>query len=147
MEFINYLIIFIYSYVLPPTSESTSNYVKLQGSSLNHLNNFAKVGELNPATVLTLTIVTGSMSNTQLVADYYRTVEGLTVFDETNMHLKISGSVAVLSKEFNTSFNEYECDRKDVCFATNSDISIPQSLQSKVIGVLGLENMMTLKPH
>ena len=111
--------------------------------------NNVKKGNLNPSKILTLAKCTGFLSNTQLVADYYRTIEGLTVFDETEMHFKLTGSVDVISNEFKTSFSEYECGRttsKDVCFATNTDISIPQTLQSSIIGVLGLENMLTLTP-
>ena len=60
-----------------------------------------------------------------------RTIEGLTVFDDTEIHFKLTGSVDVLSKEFKTSFSEYECGKKtskDVCFATNTEILIPQSI-------------------
>jgi hypothetical protein len=126
-----------------------TNYVTLKGSSLQDslVVGNAIIGKLDPTTVLTLTIVTGSSSNTQLVASYYRTVKGIRVFDETDFDLKLASRVGVLSKEFKTSFIHYECgpnDAKDkICFAINSDIFIPQSLQAAIIG---LEDMNTMIP-
>ena len=94
--------------------------------------------------------MTGSSSNTQLVASFYRTVQGIRVLDETDFDLKLASSVGVFSKELKTSFIHYECgpnDAKDkICYAINSDIFIPQSLQAAIIGVLGLEDMNTMIP-
>ena len=110
----------------------------------------AIIGKLDPTTLLTLTIVTGSSSNTRLVASYYRTVQGIRVFDETDFDLKLTSKVGVFSKEFKTSFIHYECGQNDakdkICFGINSDIFIPQSLQAAIIGVLGLEDMNTMIP-
>ena len=102
----------------------------------------SQVGRLDSAMILTLTLVTGSLDNTQLVASYYESIEGLTLFDRTDMHLKLSGSVEVISQVFNTSFSEYTCDSKNIqsiCYASNTEVSIPASLQPFILGIIGLE--------
>ena len=94
--------------------------------------------------------MTGSLENTRLVASYYSGLEGLSVLGETEMHLKLSGSVESLSNAFGTTFIEYECGQRGqskVCFCTNTDISIPVTLKSAIIGVIGLENILTMKPN
>ena len=63
------------------------------------------------------------------------------------MHVKIHGSVAYLSQVFNTTFIEYKCPDDRLCFATNSDVSIPINLKSAIIGVLGVEQILQSKPN
>ena len=93
--------------------------------------------------------MTGSLANTQLVSDYYSQHFGdyLTIHDKTEMHVKMHGSVGHLSQVFNTTFKEYSCPYDGLCFATNSDVSIPSSLQSASIGVLGAEQILQPKPN
>ena len=67
------------------------------------------LGALNPSMNLTLTLVTGSLNNTQIVASYYEFIQGLTVFKRTDLDLKLLGSVQTLSRVFNTTFTEYKC--------------------------------------
>jgi hypothetical protein len=153
MEIIKYVLIVISLSCMSLITTLKTNYVTLKGSSLQSslVVGNAIIGKLDPATVLTLTIVTGSTPNTRLVASYYRTVQGIKVFDETDFDLKLTSKVGVFSKEFKTTFIHYECDPKDVkgkiCYAINSDIFIPQSLQAAIIGVLGLEDMNTMVPN
>jgi hypothetical protein len=153
MEIIKYSLIVITFSCMSLITTLTTNYVTLKGSSLqgSSVVGNAIIGKLDPTKELTLTIVTGSLSNTQLVSSYYRTVKGIRVFDETDFDLKLASSVGVFSKEFKTAFIHYECNPQDardkVCFAINSDIFIPQSLQAAIIGVLGLEDMNTMIPN
>ena len=120
-------------------------------NSFGHRNNaLEKLGDLNPAMTLTLTLVTGSMENTQLVASYYQSIQGLTILERTDMHIKLSGSVEVISKAFETTFSEYQCGssgQQTVCYASNSEVYVPASLNSAIIGILGLENILTMKSH
>ena len=153
MEIIKYLLIVITFSCMSLITTLATNYVTLKGSSLQGslIVGNVIIGKLDPTKVLTLTIVTGSTPNTQLVASYYRAVQGIRVLDETDFDLKLTSSVGVFSKEFKTSFIHYKCDPKDVkdkiCYAINSDIFIPQSLQSAIIGVLGLEDINTMIPN
>jgi hypothetical protein len=83
-----------------------SNSMPLKGSHLNHrsLDPFETIDNLNPSLNLTLTLVTGSLANTHPVSDYYSQYFGhyFTIYDQTEMHVKIHGSVAYLSQVFNT---------------------------------------------
>ena len=150
MEIIKYSLIVITFSCMSLITTLPTNYITLKGSSLQGslVVGNAIIGKLDPTTQLTLTIVTGSSSNTQLVASYYRAVKGIRVLDETDFDLKLTSSVGVFSKEFKTSFIHYECDPNDtkdkICYAINSDIFIPQSLQAAIIGVLGLEDINTM---
>ena len=126
-------------------------FVKLDNSfghknSSMHLNNWKT---LNSATSLNLTIVTGSLNNTQLVASYYQSIEGLTLCDQTDMQLKLSASVEVISQVFETVFREYDCENstRKTCYASNSEVSVPASIRSAIIGILGLEQVLTVKPN
>ena len=127
-----------------------SNNVQLGGSFGHKNHGLDKLGTLNSAKTLTLTIVTGSLANTQLVASYYKSVQGLTIFDQTDMHLQMKGSVTLLSTVFNTNFIEYKCSNlttQQTCYASSSEVSIPAALKSAIIGILGLEQVLTLKPN
>ena len=123
---------------------------KLEHSFGHNSHGLTKVKDLNQSMEMALTLVTGSMANTQLVASYYETIQGLTLFDLTDMHVKLKGSVVLISQVFNTSFYEYICEngnRKTHCFASNSEVSIPESLRTVIIGILGLETILSLNSH
>ena len=105
-----------------------------------------KVGDLDSKMSLTLTIVTGSLHKTQLVSSFYRFIDGLSITYETDMHFKVTGNAELISKVFNTSFSEYKCKPdcgKDICYASNSKATLPDPLKSSVVGILGLENIIT----
>ena len=111
----------------------------------------SRLGLLNSSMTMTLTLVTSSLNNTQLVASYYESIQGLNVFDQTDMHLKLSGSVELFSQVFNTSFSEYACDSKNkqkTCFASNTEVFIPASLQPFILGIIGLQKgIITYTTH
>jgi len=113
-------------------------------------NSLEPKGSLDPQTTLTLTIVTGSLTNTHLVSDYYSSMSQITIYDRTKMHLKMKATVAQLSLVFNTTFVEYNCHvinlTHKLCFANTSDISIPVSLKNAIVGILGLEQIVSCKP-
>ena len=90
METIKYSLIVITFSCMSLITTLRTNYVTLKGSSLQGslIVDNAIIGKLDPTTLLTLTIVTGSSSNTQLVASYYRAVKGIRVFDETDSSQK-----------------------------------------------------------
>jgi hypothetical protein len=86
-----------------------SNSILLKGTHLSQLDNSLVIKDnLNPSLNLTLTLVTGSLANTQLVSDYYSQYFShyFTIYDQTEMHVKMHGSVAHLSQVFNTTFIE-----------------------------------------
>jgi hypothetical protein len=153
MEHLKFKFIIAYALVISSMSHIAPQLVKLEGSSPHNNNNkgLVQIGNLDSSIELTVTIVTGSLENTRLVASYYSGLDGLSVFGETEIHLKLSGSVESLSNAFDTTFIEYECGgqrgQSKVCFCTNTDISIPATLKSAIIGVLGLENILTMNPN
>jgi kumamolisin len=63
--------------------------------------------------------------------------------------LKIQGTVARFAQVFQTAFVEYKCNTtssQDKCFATISEVFIPESLKSSILGILGLEQVLSLTP-
>ena len=109
---------------------------------------------LDPEINLTLTLVTGSMENTLLVVDYYSSLkddreQNLSLFNiisQTSLHVRMSSKVKYISQVFNTSFLDYKCPNK-LCYASTSDVYIPVHLNEKIVGILGLEEVLSLKPN
>jgi subtilase family serine protease len=131
---------------------------KLKDSYGHKGHKLAKIGPLDKESKLTLTLVTGSLNNSQLVADYYSSFgKNLTIYEQTNMHVKLKGKVSFLSQLFNTTFIEYKCDnhteindaqrKRQKCYASNSEVSIPETLKSSIIGIMGLEQVFYMKPN
>jgi len=131
------------------SAQTFSNLTKLLGSSdHNKLHNLKALGPLNPQTYLNITLVTGSLANSQLLAQYFSSLEqNLTLIEETNVHLKIRAMVSQFSQIFNTKFVEYECSTNKLCFATTSEVYMPHALHSCIIGILGLEQVISFKPN
>ena len=102
---------------------------------------------LNPQMNLTLTIVTDSLTNTKRVTQYYSSLGYFYIYDETDMHVKISGSVVKLSLVFNTSFVEVDCQKNmgSICYASTSEVYIPIHLRTAILGIIGLERVLTFK--
>ena len=75
-------------------AEENIAMAKLKGSA-DHLkkHNLEPKGFLASQMKLTLTIVTGSLANSELVAKYYSTFNFLTISNQTEMHLKLKGTV------------------------------------------------------
>ena len=124
--------------------------VKLKDSFGHKNHELAKLASIDTSFNLTLTIVTGSLNNTRLVANYYQTLDvGLIISDQTEMHLKLTGNVLIMAQIFKTTFVEYECNDSNsrFCYASNSEVSIPESLKSTIIGILGLEKVLKLEPN
>ena len=98
---------------------------------------------------LTITIVTGSWENTQQVDEYYSSFGYFTISIQTQIHLKMQGTVGRLSQVFNTTFFEYKCQKNMtlICFASTSVVYIPASLNSAIVGILGLEQVLALKSN
>jgi len=130
--------------------EENSSQIKFKGSYGHTNHRLTKIGPLNESLNLTLTIVTGSLENSKLVADHYSLYgKNLTIYEQTTKHVKLNGKVSFLSQIFNTTFVEYKCDfnpyindeqrNRQKCYAPNSDVSIPVTLKSSIIGILGLE--------
>ena len=115
--------------------------------------NLVKTGDLSGNTNLTLTLTTGSLANSKLVSAYYSTVNSIKVLSQTNMYVQIQGTVTILSKVFKTSFVIYKCPTNTssrstkTCFAANSTVSIPTSLKTAILGVIGLEQVLSLKTN
>ena len=107
-----------------------------------------KLSNLNPQLSLTLTIVTGSWANTKLVNTYFSSFGFFKVFEQTDMNLKLKGSVSKFSHVFNTTFVNYKCNSTSnlTCYATTNMVSIPSSLQTAIMGILGLEQVLTMEP-
>ena len=128
-----------------------TNLVPLEKSFGHKNHELVQMDILDPQLNLTLTIVTGSMANTQLVSKYYSSFGYFTIWDQTNLHLKMQGSVASIAQVFQTTFVEYKCNTTTTsstkCFATTSEVHIPNSLQSAILGILGLEKVLSLKPN
>jgi hypothetical protein len=129
--------------------EENSSKIKLMGSYGHKNHRLAKIGPLDKESNLTLTIVTGSLFNTRRVADYYSSFgKNLTIYEQTSMHVKLNGKVSFLSQLFDTTFVEYKCDNKteirdalrkrQKCFASNSEVSIPETLKSSIFSIMGL---------
>ena len=112
------------------------------------------VTNLDPEINLTLTLVTGSMENTLLVVDYYSALkddreQNLSLFNiisHTSLHVRMSSKVKYLSQVFNTSFLDFKCPNK-LCYASTSEVYIPAHLNEKIVGILGLEEVLSLKPN
>jgi kumamolisin len=145
------LIIIISLFSLPFLYEA-KKFTQLRGSfgQKQQLKNFEKRGFLNSKLSLTLTLVTGSWANTQLVSNYYK--DFLKIVERTDMHTKVEGSVPRLSQVFNTTFIEYKCpdNQSNVnvnlkCFSTLSEVTIPEELTSAILGIMGLEQVLTLR--
>ena len=124
--------------------------IPLKNSFVHKDHGLEKVDILDPQINLTLTIVTGSWPNTQLVSNYYSSFGYFTIWDQTNLHLKIQGSVARFAQVFQTAFFEYKCNTtssQDKCYATTSEVLVPASLKSSILGILGLEQVLSIKPN
>jgi len=144
------LIISIYFLATSVVFSLETNLVNLEGSYGHRDHGLEKIDHLNPHLKLTLTIVTGTWVNTQLVSEYYSTFENVNIFDKTEMDFKIEGKVFVLSQIFNTTFLEYNCPNLNMnktCFASTSEVVIPSNLKSSILGIIGLEQVLTLKPN
>jgi hypothetical protein len=102
---------------------------------------------LDPQMNLTLTIVTGSLENTRLVAKYYSSLGYFSIFDQTDMHLKMKGNVERLSQVLKTEFVKVKCQTNTglECYASTSEVSIPIFLRSAILGIIGLEQVWSLK--
>jgi hypothetical protein len=112
------------------------------------------ITNLDPEINLTLTLVTGSMENTLLVVDYYSSLKddqekNLSLFNiisKTSLHVRMSSKVKYISQVFKTSFMDYKCPNK-LCYASTSEVYIPAHLNEKIVGILGLEEVLSLKPN
>ena len=112
----------------------------------NSKHNCQPIGNLNPQMNLTITVVTGSLAKTEIVAAYFNIFDFLTIKDENILDLKLKGTVAQFSQVFNTTFIQYQCPNstnKFVQYATSSEVYIPKSVQSNIVGILGLETVIT----
>ena len=131
-------------------AQASGHLAPVRGSAdHNDYHNLEPKGILDDQTILNLTIVTGSLTNTKLVATYFSTFGFLTITDQTKVHLKLHGTVAQFSQVFNTTFVEYHCEDNynKMCFATTSEVYLPASLHSAIVGILGLEQVLKQKPH
>jgi subtilase family serine protease len=108
--------------------------------------------ELDPEMILKLTLVTGSITNTVLVADYYSSLKGegdsslFEIISQTSLHVQMSSKVKYISQVFSTSFLLYKCPNK-YCYASTSEVSIPLHLNETILGILGLEEVLSCKPN
>jgi len=124
--------------------------VNLGGSYGHRDHDLKKIDNFNLQHNLTLTIVTGSWSNTQLVSEYYSSFKNIKIFDKNEIDFKINGKIFVLSQIFNTTFVNYKCPNSNTnhsCFASTSEVVIPSKLKSSILGILGLEQVLSLKPN
>jgi kumamolisin len=92
--------------------------------------------------------VSNSITNRALVSSYFASFNSITVKNGTKRenNLKLKGTVEAFSLIFNTTFIEYTClnyTGKRATYAISSDVYIPQSLQSAIVGILGLETIVT----
>jgi hypothetical protein len=151
-------LIICFSLIFHLNAIKNKTQIKLSGSYSHKNHKLAEIGLLDEETNLTLTIVTGSLNNSQLVADYYSSYgKNLTIYEQTKIHVKLSGKVSFLSQIFNTKFIEYKCDnhtetkgaqrKRQKCYASNSEVSIPETLKSAIIGIMGLEQVLFMKPN
>ena len=127
-----------------------SNLIPLEGSFGHKNHELEHSNILDPQLNLTLTIVTGSLAKTQLVSKYYSSFGYFTLEDKTNLHLKLQGSVAHISQVFQTTFIEYKCNDSVAslkCFASTSEVFIPKFLESAILGILGLEQVLRLNTN
>ena len=104
---------------------------------------------LDPQINLTLTLVTGSWESTRLVSQYYTAFGCFNILEKNELHFKIQGNVSDLSTVFKTIFVQYKCPQKTklICFATNSKVSIPHYLKSHILGIIGLEQVISLRSN
>ena len=117
----------------------------LKGSHGHKQHGLTQLNTLSPLLNLNITIVTGSWTNTQLVSDYYSSLGYFKMIEMTDMHVKMEGTVSRISQVFNTTFFEYECETVSICFASTSEVFIPKNLTAAILGILGLEQVLTLK--
>ena len=149
----NFKLIIFFTLIFHLNAMKNKTRTKLKDSYGHKGHKLAKIGPLDKESKLTLTLVTGSLNNSQLVADYYSSFgKNLTIYEQTNMHVKLNGKVSFLSQLFNTTFIEYKCDnhteindaqrKRQKCYASNSEVSIPETLKSSIIGIMGLEQVL-----
>ena len=143
----NFVIFLIFAHLI--SIGIISNAPKIANlPGLINIHGFDLVGYLDSDTILTLTVVTGSLSNTQIVSSFFQTFEGFNISDQTDMHFKLTGRVSLISQVFNTSFGSYKSEHnQNVFFASSRKVSIPKSIQTETIAVLGLENVSQMKPN
>lgn len=106
------------------------------------------MGTLAPQTNITIRIVTNSSSNKAIVASYFNSFKSLTIKNSTKKEnrLVLKGTVADFSNIFNTSFTQYTCvnyTKKRVPYAISSEAYLPKSLHAAIVGILGLETIIT----
>ncbi len=148
------LIIICLSLIFDSNAIAYKTKTNLKDSYGHEKHELEKIGPLDEESNLALTIVTGSLVNTQRVADYYSSYgKNLTIYEQTKMHVKMNGKVSFLSELFNITFVEYKCSsgvaqiNRQKCYASNSEASIPETLKSSIIGILGLEQILVMKPN
>jgi kumamolisin len=110
--------------------------------------NCTPVGTLAPQTNITIRIVTNSSSNKAIVASYFSSFKSLKAKNSTKKEnrLILKGTVADFSNIFNTSFIEYTCvnyTKKRIPYAISSEAYLPESLHAAIVGILGLETIIT----
>jgi hypothetical protein len=133
--------------------ECHTNIVKLNNSYGHGNLKLYETGNLSQNANLTLTLVTGSLDNSKRVAEYYSSFGSLTITSQTNLHVKVKANISEISKVFNISFASYKCPfnvttkEERTCFASTSMVSIPASLDSAILGIVGLERVLNLKPN
>jgi subtilase family serine protease len=130
-------------------NECESQSMTTLNNSYGHGNlSLVKTGNLNENINLTLTLVTGSSNNTKLVSAYYLSL--VRIISQNDLDIKIEANVSVLSQVFNTSFATYLCPTNSAtqsnrtCFASTSMVSIPTSLKTAILGIIGLEQVLNL---
>ena len=146
------LLIFLFLFVIKQQAlKANGKLAPLYGSAEHQdKHNLKPLGILNDQVKLNLTIVTGSLAKTELVSKYFSSFTFLTIMDQTEMHLKLQAMAGQFSQVFNTTFVEYKCPNKftnHVCYATTSEVYIPDSLHTAIVGILGLEQVLTLHHH
>ena len=92
--------------------------------------------------------MTNSSSNKAIVASYFNSFKSLTIKNSTKKEnrLVLKGTVADFSNIFNTSFTQYTCvnyTKKRVPYAISSEAYLPKSLHAAIVGILGLETIIT----
>lgn len=111
------------------------------------LNSHVKVDSLqlelmNPAELLTVTIIANATTSVQSIAEYYRN-KGFKV-DQRKIDVRLTGTVEQLQQIFQTQFH-YHSWRNSRYYSNDSDITVPSELD--IVGVLGLDNFPIFKPH
>ena len=79
---------------------------------------------LNPQMNLTFTILTNSLTNTKRVTQYYSSLGCFYIYDETDIHVRIIGSIVKLSLVFNATFVEADCQKNmgSICYTSTSEV-------------------------